>query len=237
MKGARGFALADAAIITDGTSRQRTIVASTATATAMPTPNCLIVGSSTRMKAEKTLTMISAADVITRPVVADALDDRGRVVLRALPGLLDVRHQEHLVVHREPEEDREHQQRDVGDDRHLAGEADEADADAVLEDRGSRPRRRRRSRRGSSGPAVSGITSERKASMQQHEAERDHDQDRRARAGSRSRSRGRRSSRSCRRPTAVMSLPSVAFGMTSSRSADQELGRSPRPTARSSASR
>ena len=55
--------------ITAGTSRQRTSVASTATATPMPTPNCLTVGSPLMMKAKKTLTMISAADVMTRPVV------------------------------------------------------------------------------------------------------------------------------------------------------------------------
>ena len=36
----------------------------------MPTPNCLTVGSPLMMKAKKTLTMISAAEVMTRPVWA-----------------------------------------------------------------------------------------------------------------------------------------------------------------------
>ena len=56
--------------ITAGTSRQRTTVASIATATASPTPNCLTVGSPLRMKLAKTATMISAAEVITRAVPA-----------------------------------------------------------------------------------------------------------------------------------------------------------------------
>src|SRR6185436_17504066 len=44
-------------IITDGTRRQRTIVASIAIAAAMPIPNCLTVGLPLRMKLEKTKTM------------------------------------------------------------------------------------------------------------------------------------------------------------------------------------
>ncbi len=57
-------------IITAGTSRQRTTVASIATATARPTPNCLTVGSPLRTKLAKTATMIIAAEVITRAVPA-----------------------------------------------------------------------------------------------------------------------------------------------------------------------
>ena len=53
-----------------GTSRHRTIVASTATAAAIPSPNCLMFGSPLRRKAQNTDTMISAAEVMTRPVVA-----------------------------------------------------------------------------------------------------------------------------------------------------------------------
>ena len=41
-----------------------------AIATDNPTPNCLMIASSVRMKLEKTQTMISAAEVITRPVEA-----------------------------------------------------------------------------------------------------------------------------------------------------------------------
>ena len=46
------------------------MVASTAIAAAMPTPNCFTVGLPLRMKLEKTQTMISAAEVITRALVA-----------------------------------------------------------------------------------------------------------------------------------------------------------------------
>ncbi len=56
--------------MTAGTSRQRTRVASMAMATAKPTPNCFTVGSPLRMKLVNTQTMISAAEVITRPVEA-----------------------------------------------------------------------------------------------------------------------------------------------------------------------
>src|SRR6185312_7850517 len=56
--------------ITPGTSTQRTIVASTATATDRPTPNCFTVGSPLRMNEPNTQTMISAAEVITRAVPA-----------------------------------------------------------------------------------------------------------------------------------------------------------------------
>ena len=56
--------------MTAGTSRQRTIVASTAMATASPMPNSLTTGSPLRTKLENTQTMISAAEVMTRPVSA-----------------------------------------------------------------------------------------------------------------------------------------------------------------------
>ena len=46
------------------------MVASTAIATARPTPNCFTVGSPLRMKLANTLTMISAAEVITRALEA-----------------------------------------------------------------------------------------------------------------------------------------------------------------------
>ena len=53
-----------------GTSMQRTIVASIAIATASPTPNCLTTTLPLSTKLANTQTMISAAEVITRPVVA-----------------------------------------------------------------------------------------------------------------------------------------------------------------------
>ena len=56
--------------IVAGTSRTRTIVASMRTAIAMPTPIDLIVIDSARAKAENTVTMISAAPVMTPAVLA-----------------------------------------------------------------------------------------------------------------------------------------------------------------------
>src|SRR5690242_6286646 len=53
-----------------GTRTSRTSVASTNTATASPRPNILTVGSGSPRKLRKTLIMISAADVITRAVLA-----------------------------------------------------------------------------------------------------------------------------------------------------------------------
>ena len=53
-----------------GTARQRTTVASIAIATASPTPNCLTIAFPFRTKLANTKTMISAADVMTRPVLA-----------------------------------------------------------------------------------------------------------------------------------------------------------------------
>ncbi len=56
--------------ITAGTSRQRTRVESIAIATARPTPNSFTTGSPLRTKLVKTQTMIAAAEVMTRPVLA-----------------------------------------------------------------------------------------------------------------------------------------------------------------------
>ncbi len=56
--------------ITAGTRRQRTMVESSAIATASPTPNSFTTGSPLSTKLAKTQTMIPAAEVITRPVLA-----------------------------------------------------------------------------------------------------------------------------------------------------------------------
>ncbi len=174
--------------ITAGTSRQRTSVASTATATPMPTPNCLTVGSPLMMKAKKTLTMISAAEVMTRPVVPTPVITASRLSPLLQPCLPDVGHQEHLVVHREPEQDREHHQRDEGDDRHLAVQADQARAPALLEHRADDAERRAdrdevheaRGQRDHQG-------AEREHEQQEAQADDDHDRD--DQAGRRSPSR------------------------------------------------
>ena len=77
--------------------------------------------------------MMSAADVMTRPVEAMPLtievwlSPRGDVLL-AHPG-----QQEDLVVHRETEQDGEHEHRDEGDDRHRRLESDQAGGPTPLE--------------------------------------------------------------------------------------------------------
>ncbi len=117
-----------------GTSTIRTTLASISTATAMPTASILIVGSESRTKLEKTTTMIAAAVVITRavPPIPIATRDARR---RSAPGLVHPRQQEHLVVHRQPEHDREHQHRHERRDRHLLVDADQRGAPAPLEHR------------------------------------------------------------------------------------------------------
>ena len=111
--------------ITDGTSRQRTIVASTAIATARPTPNCFTVGSPLRMKLANTLTMISAAEVITRALVASPRITDSRLSSVSVKCSWIRETQEHLVVHREAEQDREHQQRHEALDRYRVREPDQ----------------------------------------------------------------------------------------------------------------
>jgi hypothetical protein len=77
----------------------------------------------------------SAAEVITRPVVA-------RPSTAASCGspcslyIADVAHEEDLVVHRETEQDREHHQRHEGHDRHRGLQADQRRRPLVAEDVG-----------------------------------------------------------------------------------------------------
>ena len=70
--------------------------------------------------------MIAAAEEITRPVAARPRSTLPRGVAGAQPVLPDPRQQEHLVVHRQPEEDREHQDRDPARHRHRVVEAEQA---------------------------------------------------------------------------------------------------------------
>ncbi len=68
--------------------------------------------------------MIAAAAVITRALVTSPETTELFVVLAGVVVLLDLGDEEHLVVHRQPEQDREHEQRYVGDDRHRPVEPD-----------------------------------------------------------------------------------------------------------------
>ena len=119
--------------IVAGTSTRRTIVASTNTAVARPRPIILIVGSPPNTKLRNTEIMMSAAEVMTRAVVVmPTITDS--VLSSAVDVLLaDAAEEEHLVVHREPEQDREHEHRDEADDRQRLVDADAGRAPPLLE--------------------------------------------------------------------------------------------------------
>ena len=87
------------------------MVASRKIADARPTPNSLKVRSFSRRKLPKTNTMMAAAAVITRAVVARPLATDGVAVAGAVVLLLDPGEEEHLVVHREAEHDGEEHHR------------------------------------------------------------------------------------------------------------------------------
>ena len=99
-----------------GAMNSRTSVTSTSTAVARPTPVILITGSGSVAKPRKTAIMIAAGGGDDLARARRGGGDRGAVVGVAVPFLADAREQEHVVVRREPEQDREHEQRHVGDD-------------------------------------------------------------------------------------------------------------------------
>ena len=94
------------------------MVASTSTATVRPTANILTSTSGDSRKAANTLIMMSAADVITRAVAASPSTTLLVAVAGAHELLTHPAEQEHLVVHRQPEQDGEHDHRQERADRH-----------------------------------------------------------------------------------------------------------------------
>ena len=87
------------------------MVASRKTPTARPTPNSLMMRSFSSRKLPNTNTMMAAAAVMTRAVVArPSATDVWLSPVRS-PLLLDAGEEEHLVVHREAEHDGEHHHR------------------------------------------------------------------------------------------------------------------------------
>jgi hypothetical protein len=111
----------------------RTTKASASTPNASDSPIDLITGSASSRKAANTAVMMIAAAVTTRP-----LSVAGHNGLAGVPGL-DVRfahagHQEHLVVHRQPEQDPDQQDRQEADDRSGLGDGEEVGQVTVLED-------------------------------------------------------------------------------------------------------
>ena len=92
--------------------------------------------------------MISAAPVIRRAGGRDSELDRVGVVAGLGVALADPGEEEDLVVHREPEQDGEEEERYPGLDDVDAGEAEEPVEVALLEDEHEQPVRGRRPRGG-----------------------------------------------------------------------------------------
>ena len=116
-----------------GTSSVRTTNASSRIPSARPVAITRTGRSGLVLSDRNEIARISAAEVTSRPGVRERADDgllgrSGPVVLLAHPG-----EQEHLVVHREPEQEREHEDRDEVPDRAGRGDAvDQVGAVALL---------------------------------------------------------------------------------------------------------
>ena len=82
----------------------------------------------------KTQTMMAAAPVMMLAVRPHAVGHRFAGVAGVVEALLDAAEQEDLVVHREPEQQAEEEQRHPGLDRVDLGQAEQVGADALLED-------------------------------------------------------------------------------------------------------
>ena len=121
-------------VITAGATTMRTTSTSIRIAAARPRPIVLTTTSGSETKPRKTLGHDHAGG---EDDPADARHARTTLCCgpRAAQVLLaDPRLQEDVVVHRQPEEDREHEQRDERDDRDLAVDAEQARPRAALED-------------------------------------------------------------------------------------------------------
>ena len=94
-----------------GMSSRRTTVASSASAMAMPKPISWKATSWPVAKPAKTTMMIAAAPVISRAVEATPWTIAPAVSPVARPAFVDAAEQEHLVVHREPEQHAEQEDR------------------------------------------------------------------------------------------------------------------------------
>ncbi len=120
--------------IVAGSSTPRMIVASISTATARPTPICLMSSVLRQAKIANTATITAAAAVTVLAV--EAMPRRHGLLGggTAIDELLDPADDEHVVVHREAEQDHEQEQRQPGDDASVRVEVQEALEVAVLED-------------------------------------------------------------------------------------------------------
>src|SRR5215217_3948705 len=122
-----------------GTSTQRTTVASTATATAMPRPNCLTVGAPFDGRGTVYYEGEEDGDHDHRRRGdhtrrrSEAVDDGLARIISLFPLLADVGHQEDLVVRGEAEECSEHHQRHEVDYRDGAFGADQSRGPVMVE--------------------------------------------------------------------------------------------------------
>ena len=222
--------------IVAGTSSMRTMVASSSTAHGEADAEQLDRRGRPRAgSCRRRTTMIAAAAVMTRAVVArPSATALALSPVRSYSSLMR-REQEDLVVHRQPEDDGEQHHRHERLDRAALADADEVLHPAPLEDRDD--------------DAVGGADRQQvhDDGLERHEQRAEHghqEQERQSEHGAEEeRQRGRRGSRRSRRArrrcpvTATSSpVPSMAAGSTSSRRRVDQVGRSPRPAARSSGS-
>src|SRR5215217_2439470 len=145
-------------------------MASSASAIAMPKPISWKATSWPDAKPLKTTMMIAAAPVISRAVDATPWTIASGV------SLVDAAEQEHLVVHREPEQHAEQEDRDPRVDPLDLGEAEQVGADALLEDEHEDPVG------GADREEVDGDRGERdrdrpECEQEQEEAQRQHERD------------------------------------------------------------
>ena len=119
------------------------IVASIRIAAASPTPICLKIMNDSTPKTEKTQTITSAALVIDTGGRLDPVRDRFLGGHAPVVGLSDPAQDEHVVVHREPEQDHEQEDREERHDASCRVEAEELLPPAVLEDEHEDPVRGR----------------------------------------------------------------------------------------------
>ena len=97
-------------------------------AAARPSPNTLSTRSGSLITNEpNTQIMMAAAAVMTRAVLASPSATAQVLSPRPPPLLPDPRQQEHLVVHRQPEQDGEHHERDPRVDRARCGRSPKND--------------------------------------------------------------------------------------------------------------
>ena len=89
--------------------------------------------SSPAAKPANTMTSSAAADVMMRPVRSSPMAMARSLSPVVVPRLLDAGEQEHLVVHRQPEGEQEHDERHGGVERADGVEAEQARQVAVLE--------------------------------------------------------------------------------------------------------